>query len=138
MNGDKRYHGEIKVSIAGSEARINIFSDNLQQLFADLGIVQSQYGIADPATNPAKRAITNAEEIARRQKAEALARQWDKEIKGETGEIPLGPTCVNCGTSEYMELIQFKDKKTGEPRQAWKCQQCQEWNWPNGKNGRGR
>jgi hypothetical protein len=34
-----------------------------------------------------------------------------------------------------MELIEFNDKKTGRLRREWKCQQCNKWHWPNGKNG---
>jgi len=58
----------------------------------------------------------------------------EEEEDSETGEIPV---CKSCGTDEFMELISFSDKKTGKPRQAWKCQQCQNWHW-NNKNGRGR
>lgn len=37
------------------------------------------------------------------------------------------PICDDCGTDQAMELIRWKDKETGKPRSAWKCQQCQNW-----------
>ena len=134
MNGDKRYHGEIQVTIGGNAARITVFSDNLQELFADLGTVHAQFGRADAITNPAKREIVNAELKARQAAARAQAGKAaaaddlfaDQETSG-------APTCPECGSSEFMELITFPDKKTGEYKKRWKCQQCQKWYWPNGK-----
>jgi len=124
MNGDKRYHGELKVNIGPNEARINVFSDNLQELFKDLGIIQAQFGKADPFTNPAKREIINAE-----RKAAGMGKPSIQESQ-KTGEIP---TCEECKSQEFMEFITFTDKKTGKPRGAWKCKMCEKWHWPNGK-----
>jgi RNase P subunit RPR2 len=124
MNGDKRYHGEIQVTIGGNAARINVFSDNLQEVFQDLATIQAQLGFADPATNPARREIANAELIAARQ-------------KGDKPLVPQVPFCPNCETNEFMELVTFTDKATGQPKQAWKCQKCGKWWWPD-KNGKGR
>ena len=124
MNGNTRYHGEININIGPNEARINVFSDNLQELFKDLGIIQSQFGKSDPVTNPAKRDIINAE-----LKAANMGKPTTQEPQ-ETGEIP---TCEECGSQEFMELITFTDKKTGRPRKEWKCQICNRWHWPNGK-----
>ena len=107
MNGDKHYHGEIHIHIGPNEARINVFSDTLEELFRDLGTIQGQWGMPDPITNPAKRAIVNAEGIA--------------------AKIPV---CPNCGQRDQMELIEFPDNKTGEMRKAWKCQRCNKWYWP--------
>jgi hypothetical protein len=121
MNGNTRYHGEININIGPNEARINVFSDNLQELFKDLGIIHAQFGKSDPVTNPGKREFVNAE-----QKAQQLGLGAHK----ETGEIP---TCEECGSQEFMELITFTDKKTGRPRKEWKCQICNRWHWPNGK-----
>jgi len=133
MNGDKRYQGEIQVAIGGNAARINVFSDNLQELFVDLGTIHAQFGKADTITNPAKREIANAE-----LKAEQL-RQRAAKIAADADETPEIPVCQECGTAEFMELIEFPDKKTGALRKAWKCQQCGNWHWPNGKpSGRGR
>ncbi len=134
MEEGTMYRGEIKVCIGGNEARINVFSDNLTELFKDLGMVHAQFGKADTITNPAKRAIVNAEEIARRQREQAAASAPAREITGRAGEIPV---CPNCGTGEFMELIEFSNKKTGQLKKAWKCHQCEKWYWPNGK-GEGR
>lgn len=131
MNGDKRYHGEIQVTIGGNAARINVFSDNLQELFMELGTIHAQFGNADPISNPAKREIIEAELKAKQAAAKAAAEELFPE---ETGEVP---TCQECGSSEFMELICFTDKKSGQYKQRWKCQACQKWHWPD-KNGKGR
>ena len=44
---------------------------------------------------------------------------------------PKTPLCVNCGSTN-TELIKWTDKETGQPRQAWKCQDCKQW-LPNGR-----
>ena len=36
MNGDKRYHAEVKVTLEGRECRINSFRDTLQEVFQDI------------------------------------------------------------------------------------------------------
>lgn len=124
MNGETpktRYHAEVKIPIDGHEARVNCFADSLVEIFQDIGTICSQF--PPDWKNPAKREIVNAERKAQ----QVAARAAEDE---QTGEIPV---CQECGTDEFMELIPFTDKKTGRPRQEWKCQQCQEWHWPNGK-----
>lgn len=120
MNGQNqtRYHAEVKITIEGHEARINAFADTLAEVFRDIGTIASQF--PPDWKNPAKREIVNAE-----LKAQQVALQEEP-----TGEIPV---CQNCGTDEFMQLINFTDKKTGKPKQAWKCQGCEQWHWPNGK-----
>jgi len=125
MNGDKRYHAEVKVTLEGRECRINSFRDTLQEVFQDIGTICSQY--PQDWMNPAKREIVNAE-----RKAAQLRQPKSAPPTRVTGEIPV---CEDCGTDEFMELIEFNDKKTGRPRREWKCQQCNKWHWPNGKNG---
>ena len=125
MNGDKRYHAEVKVTLEGRECRINSFRDTLQEVFQDIGTICSQF--PQDWMNPAKREIVNAE-----RKAAQLRQPKSAPQTQQTGEIPV---CDDCGTDEFMELIEFNDKKTGRPRREWKCQQCNKWHWPNGKNG---
>jgi len=69
-------------------------------------------------------------------KAPVQPRPEDRDLNDwfSTGEIPI---CDTCGSSEFMELISFADKKTGQQRQAWKCQACNKWHW-NNNDGRGR
>jgi len=131
MNGDKsKYHAEIKLTLEGREARINILSDTLNEIFTDIGTICSQF--QPEWQNPARREAMNQENIDRRSGKPKPKAEPEEEL--ETGEVPV---CDTCGTDEFMELINFIDKKTGKPRQAWKCQQCQSWHWDN-KNGRGR
>lgn len=123
-----RYHAELKLTIEGHEARINCFANTLAEIYQDIGTIASQF--PPDWKNPAKREIANAELKANQLKGKGNpAANPD-----QTGEIPV---CQNCGTNEFMELITFPDKRTGNPRQAWKCQQCQKWHWPNNK-GKGR
>ena len=121
MNGENqktRYHAEVKIVIEGHEARVNCFADTLIEIFKDIGTICSQF--PPDWKSPAKRELMNAELKAN----QAAAKEEP------TGEIPI---CENCGTDEFMELISFTDKRTGKPRKAWKCQQCQKWHWSNGK-----
>jgi len=154
-NGDKRYHAELKLTIEGREARVNVFADTLNEIFNDIGTICSQF--QPEWQNPARAHEMNKDNIGRRRaiagtvgqstnassqpkpkaapKPETELDQYfdEEEEDSETGEIPV---CKSCGTDEFMELISFADKKTGQQRQAWKCQQCNKWHWNN--NGRGR
>lgn len=62
MNGDKRYHAEVKIELEGRECRINAFRDTLQEIFQDIGTICSQF--PQDWMNPAKREIVNAERKA--------------------------------------------------------------------------
>lgn len=132
MTEDKRYHAEVKITLEGRECRINTYRDTLQEIFQDIGIICTQF--PQDWMNPAKREIVNAERKAAQlgiQKGKAAA---PAKVQ-ETGEIPV---CEQCGSSANMELIKFTDKKTGKPRQAWKCQACVKWHFENGKTERGQ
>ena len=124
MNGQPqtRYHAEIKGRLNDEEVRVNVFADTLQEVFLDIAKVHSQF--FETYRNSGKRDIANAQ----------LKANQPADKPEQTGEIPV---CENCSTNEFMQLIDFKDKKTGKPRQAWKCQQCEKWHWGN-NNGRGR
>lgn len=126
MNGDSRYHAELHLTIGGREARINCFADTLAQIFKDIGTIASQF--PPDWTNPAKREIMNAE-----LKAAQLNGQQPPLAK----PTAQNPVCPDCGTGEFMELIEFTDKKTGARRKAWKCQRCGKWYWPP-NNGKGQ
>jgi len=125
MDGNTRYHAEIKLTIEDHEARINCFADTLSELFIDIGTIASQF--PPDWKSPAKRDIINAE----RRAAQLNAKQ-------PPAATPAAqrPVCPDCGTNEFMELIEFHDKKTGARRKAWKCQNCQKWYWPP-NNGKG-
>jgi len=126
MANGSRYHAEVKVELEGRECRINSFRDTLQEIFQDIRTICSQY--PQDWMNSAKREIVNAERKAAQMRQQAGAKaQAETE---ETGEIPV---CEYCGSQEFMELIRFTDKKTGKPRQAWKCQACEKWHFENGK-----
>ena len=133
-NNSSRYHAEIKVHVGPNEARINIFADTLVEIFADLGTVQAQLGRPDPVTNPAMRDIVNAE----RKASQVLdGNGHPLPPPGQQPSTPPPPpdtpVCVHCGSSAHMELIEFTSKKTGKPTRAWKCQECEEWHFPNAK-----
>jgi len=126
MSNGSRYHAEVKVELEGRECRINTFRDTLQEIFQDIGTICSQY--PQDWMNPAKREIVNAE-LKAAQLRGAQGKPAQAPQVEETGEIPV---CEHCGSQEFMELIRFNDKKTGKPRQAWKCQACEKWHFPNG------
>jgi hypothetical protein len=114
-----RYHAEIKVAIDGREARVNVFADTLNEIFLDLATICEQ--IPHPLANGAKREIANAE-----LKAEQLRQNGRLPAHVEKKLGPKAPVCVNCGSTN-TELIKWTDKETGEPKQAWKCQDCKQW-----------
>jgi hypothetical protein len=135
-----RYHGEIQVAIGPNQARINVFSDSMEELFLDLATIQAQFGPADPVTNPAKRAIVNAERIAAQrrnnQPMSANGRPLPPNVNHDPDGLPSEvPTCVHCGQWDGMELIEFQSKKDGKTKRAWKCQACDKWHFPE-KKGR--
>jgi len=133
MNGNTKYHAELKLTIEGREARINVFADTLSEIFVDFGTICSQF--QPEWKNPARAQTMNLGNASKRASQPKPEEHYfgDEDLDFETGEIPV---CKGCGSDENMELITFTDKKTGEPRQAWKCQACNKWHW-NG-NGRGR
>jgi len=119
------YHAEVKGRLYEEEIRVNIFANTLNEIFLDIGKVHAQ--LFEGYRNPAMREIANAEAVDRET---ALITNGS----GQSGEVPV---CQQCGSNASMELIEFADKGTGQPRHAWKCQACNKWHWPNG-NGRGR
>ena len=56
-NGDKKYHAEIKLSIEGREARINVFADTLNEIYNDIGHICSQF--QPEWKNPARQEVMN-------------------------------------------------------------------------------
>ena len=108
-----RYHAEIKLTVEGKEARINVFADTLNEIFSDLAKITIQF---DELHSAAKREILNAE-----LKAKQLHQNG-----GQSAGLGPTPVCPNCGSTN-TELIQWTDKATGKPKQAWKCQDCKQW-----------
>lgn len=106
-----RYHAEVKLNVEGKEARINVFADTLNEIFADIAKITVQY---DELHSQAKREILNAE---------LKAQQLPPTRNAAPGPTPV---CPNCG-SVNTELIEWTDKDTGKPRRAWKCQDCGQW-----------
>lgn len=124
MENKTKYHAEVKGRLNDEEVRVNVFADTLNEIFLDIGKVHAQ--LFEAYRNPGKREIANAELKAQQPIPKPSPAQSLKDTV---------PVCENCGTNENMELIGFNDKKTGKPRQAWKCQQCEKWHWDN--NGKG-
>jgi hypothetical protein len=132
MNGENqktsRFHAQIRTNILGHEATINIFAETLNEIYRDIANVVQQY----PGNlGPARREVANAELKANQRQPQ----HPNPEPTPQPAPPEQGPICQECGTGDFMELIRFKDKK-GNPRQAWKCQQCQKWHWED--NGKGR
>ena len=135
MNGtpSSRYHAEIKLTWDAREVRINIFADTLVEIYRDLANISEQ--LPGPLQNAGHREIANAELKAQQlQKDGLLPASVAKKVAptpAPKAALRTAPVCVNCG-SENTELINWVDKTTGEPKQAWKCQDCKQW-LPNAK-----
>ena len=125
MNGTPltRYHAEVKLTVQGKEARINIFGDTLNEIYSDLAKVTTQF---DELYSAARREMVNAE-----LKANQIARSVKPGAKSANSDTR--PVCQSCGSRDNMELIRWADKKTQEARSAWKCQACNEWYRPDGQ-----
>ena len=125
MNGTPltRYHAEVKLTVQGKEARINIFADTLNEIYFDLAKVCVQF---DELHSAAKREIVNAE-----LKANQIARSTKPGARSANSDTR--PVCGFCGSRDNMELIRWADKRSQEARSAWKCQACDQWHFPNGK-----
>jgi len=142
-NNDKsRYHAEVKLFIGGRDCRINVFADSLQEVFNDIATIVDLFPLAQAyMPNRAKGEIENAERLAASIPPPAptptpLAPAPKPPAKPPapaptpTPNHNKAPECAHCGNNLFMELISFTDKKTGAPRQAWKCQECEEWHFP--------
>ena len=118
MNGQTRYHAEVKLTYYGNDVRINIFADTLVEVYRDLANVCEQ--LPDGFKSQAKRELANAD-----LKAQQLQQNGKRPAPSEK---KLGPTpvCTNCGSTN-TELISWTDKTSGESKQAWKCQDCKQW-----------
>jgi len=121
MNGtpSTRYHAEIKLTYDAREVRINIFADTLVEVYRDLANICEQ--LPGPLKNGGHREIANAQ-----LKADQLRQNGQLPSSVEKKLGPKAPVCVNCGSTN-TELIKWADKETGEPKQAWKCQDCKQW-----------
>jgi len=126
-NGSTRYHAEIKLTYDAREVRINIFADTLNEIYVDLANISEQ--LPGPLQNAGHREIANAELKAKQLQKDGVLP--DRVAKKLGPKAPVAPICVNCG-SINTELISWVDKTTGEPKQAWKCQDCKQW-IPNAK-----
>jgi formate dehydrogenase maturation protein FdhE len=127
--GNTRYHAEVKIVTGGRDARINVFADTLAEIFVDVGHITAQYPTETERRieGPSRAQLDIGNSLNTRD--HAAARQAEEaELFGNGTRVPV---CPSCGTDESMELVNFKDKKTGGPRQAWKCQACGKWYWPN-------
>jgi hypothetical protein len=121
-NGSSRYHAEIKLTYDAREVRINIFADTLNEIYVDLANISEQ--LPGPLQNAGHREIANAELKAKQlQKDGVLPERVAKKL---APKAPVATICVNCGSTN-TELIKWIDKETGEPKQAWKCQDCKQW-----------
>lgn len=135
---ETRYHAEVKyLARNGStkEIRINIFANTLNEVFADIATVEQQLSGDPHYMNQAQLEMANARN--HRSTGEAP----DPRTAGRPQPAPWAPpqddpagifgkdqpVCKNCGNIGDMELIHWTDRKTGEPREAWKCQACGKW-----------
>jgi outer membrane biosynthesis protein TonB len=136
-NTKSRYHAEVKLNVYSRETRINIFADTLADIFRDVAIVAKTYPpsalVPDVPPPPPAPAPTPEPKPAPTPAPSLKPKPTPAPVADTLSDTRVVPVCVACGSSDNMELIEFTDKKTGKPRKAWKCQQCEEWHWPDGK-----
>ena len=121
-----RYHAQVKVIMAGRDVTLNIFADGLPDIYRDLALIVN--------SDPQALAQAAPPEIIPNPGPAPAPRPKPKPTPAtQPAEFQELPVCVQCGEWDGMELIQFTDKRTGAPREAWKCQNCDKWHFPNGK-----
>jgi len=106
---EAKYSINIKLNLEGYDSRITMRSDDdFNALFSNaLSLIQ-----ALPKSNHNGNGNGNG-----KAKSSPPAAQSNGEPK----------TCPSCGSIGGPMLIKWTDKNTGEPRSAWKCQDCQTW-----------
>ena len=132
-NNGSKYHAEVKVDIEGREARINIFADTLNEIFRDLATVTAQ--LPPSWMRPARGEILNGERLAITA-GEPAAPQAPHDGPKVVMPTEPAPICAHCGSADHMEFIEFRSKKDGKLKRAWKCQECNEWHYPPGSRRR--
>ena len=115
-----KFHAKVRLEWDGLDTELNIFSDSLLDLYRDL------------------QTVTHATPEGVQQVLDGQPTHSAPQPAQPVSQAPVDerPVCQTCGTSEFMELIEFADRETGERKARWKCQQCQSWHWPDRKPGR--
>jgi hypothetical protein len=98
---------------------LNLFADTPEELWS---LYSSMLAVIDNEVASAYIKATKASAKPVRQQPRPAAQP----SRGNGG-IANKPVCQECGTNEFMELISWKDKATGELKKAWKCQSCEKW-----------
>ena len=118
-----RYHAKVRLEWDGLETEINVFADSLDEVYHDLHTIArvSPENVAD--------ALSHND-----------ARQLPPSVPQpeSVDDTEPAPSCQTCGTRQHMQLIEFTDRETGQPKSRWKCAECQKWHWPNGSKPAGR
>lgn len=125
---ETRYHAEVKYLArngTSKEVRINIFANTLNEVFSDIATVEQQLSGDPHYMNQAQLEMANARNHANGRPQPAPWAPPRDDPAGIFGEDQ--PACKSCGSTGDMELIRWQDKKTSEPREAWKCQACGKW-----------
>lgn len=136
-----KYHAEVKSHTNGTEVRINIFAENLGEVFQDIVVIQKQFAaLTAGQVPPIIAGIVKAVEAASgAQAVEEIFNKPPQQVQPAQKPQPPGkqptdpPVCEYCGNIDGMELIEFLDKKSGKPRKAWKCQTCEKWHFEGKK-----
>jgi hypothetical protein len=128
QNTRSRIH--IQKRLADCDVTLNVFGNDPAETYALFKTFQSLVN-GEPPTHPnqAQREMANAEAKASAvATAPAAAKPVPKPQAKAKGATPANaPPCNECGSTETMELIRWKDKETGEGKTAWKCQSCNVW-----------
>lgn len=134
-----RYHAEVKVIIEGHDCRLNIFADTLHEIFGDIGTICAHFprewapapsvnGLPQPP--PPKQPTGPGAQPMDAVGQPLPASHTVVDDQGFPSEVPV---CQHCGNWDGMELIEFKSKKDGKQKRAWKCQACDKWHFPEAK-----
>lgn len=129
----KHVHGEIKIQRNGSELRVNIFADTLNEVFLSIAQVEAQYSKSASTSFAAKREILRAEEAAAAakvpQQPTPSSQGWPfkEPAPSKANGIVNLPVCKQCGSNENLEKVQFTNQETGQLLTRFKCQTCKVW-----------
>lgn len=113
---EAKYSVSIKLNIEGYDAQITLRSDDdVNRLLGEvLNVLDS---MPKNGGKPAQPASEPQPKPQAQPKPQPRAQAPGKPVEA----------CPNCGSTTGLKLIRWNDKNTGEPRQAWKCQDCNQW-----------
>ena len=122
---EAKFSFNVKFNLEGFDCQITVRADTTGTECIDLGtkaihVLSAKGAIPDRRWEAIKNNYNSPKAaVMPKPKPEAEPEPADKE------EAEL--VCPECGLDDMLELIQWREKGTGNQREAYKCQRCNKW-----------